>query len=390
MRTQVGIVGAGPAGLLLSHLLHLRGIASIVLEARSRDYVEHRIRAGVLEHVVEQLLIETGVGANMQAAGLPHEGIILRFGARDHRIDFRTLTGKHVTVYSQHLLVRDLIAARLAAGGTILFEADAVSLHDIETTQPRIRYRQAGTEHELICDVIAGCDGFHGISRPAIEAHLRIFERDYPFGWLGILADAPPSSAELVYASHDRGFALLSMRSPSVSRLYLQCAPDEDLGAWSDDRIWAELQTRFSREGGFALQEGRITQKGITPMRSFVAEPMQHGRLFLAGDSAHIVPPTGAKGLNLAAGDVAVLARAVEAFYRRGQTALLDAYSATCLDRVWKVQRFSWWMTSMLHRFAAHGDFERRVQLAELAYVTSSVAASTSLAENYVGLRLPV
>ena len=390
MRTQVGIVGAGPAGLLLSHLLHLRGIASIVLEARSRDYVEHRIRAGVLEHVVEQLLIETGVGANMQAAGLPHEGIILRFGGRDHRIDFRALTGKHVTVYSQHLLVRDLIAARLAAGGTILFEADAVSLHDIDTTQPRIRYRQAGTEHELMCDVIAGCDGFHGISRPAIEAHLQIFERDYPFGWLGILADAPPSSAELVYASHDRGFALLSMRSPTVSRLYLQCAPDEDLDAWSDDRIWAELQTRFSREGGFTLQEGRITQKGITPMRSFVAEPMQHGRLFLAGDSAHIVPPTGAKGLNLAAGDVAVLARAVEAFYRRGQTALLDAYSATCLDRVWKVQRFSWWMTSMLHRFAAHGDFERRVQLAELAYVTSSVAASTSLAENYVGLKLPV
>ena len=390
MRTQVGIVGAGPAGLLLSHLLHLRGIASIVLEARSRDYVEHRIRAGVLEHVVEQLLIETGVGANMQAAGLPHEGIILRFGGRDHRIDFRALTGKHVTVYSQHLLVRDLIAVRLAASGVILFEADAVSLHDIDTSQPRIRYRQAGTEHELTCDVIAGCDGFHGISRPAIEAHLRIFERDYPFGWLGILADAPPSSAELVYASHDRGFALLSMRSPTVSRLYLQCAPDEDLDAWSDDRIWAELQTRFSREGGFTLQEGRITQKGITPMRSFVAEPMQHGRLFLAGDSAHIVPPTGAKGLNLAAGDVAVLARAVEAFYRRGQTALLDAYSATCLDRVWKVQRFSWWMTSMLHRFAAHGDFERRVQLAELAYVTSSAAASTSLAENYVGLKLPV
>jgi p-hydroxybenzoate 3-monooxygenase len=388
-RTQVGIVGAGPAGLLLSHLLHLRGIESIVLEARSRDYVEHRIRAGVLEHVVAQLLIETGVGARMQEDGLPHEGIILRFGERDHRIDFRALTGTHVMVYSQHLLVRDLIAARLAASGTILFEADAVSLHDLDTVQPRIRYRQAGTEHEIICDVIAGCDGFHGISRPAIEPHLRLFERDYPFGWLGILADAVPSSAELVYASHDRGFALLSMRSPTVSRLYLQCAPDEDLDAWSDDRIWAELQTRFSREGGFALQEGRITQKGITPMRSFVAEPMQYGRLFLAGDSAHIVPPTGAKGLNLAAGDVAALARALEAFYRRGQTALLDAYSTTCLDRVWKVQRFSWWMTSMLHRFATHGEFERRVQLAELAYVTSSVAASTSLAENYVGLKLP-
>jgi p-hydroxybenzoate 3-monooxygenase len=388
-RTLVGIVGAGPAGLLLSHLLHLRGVESIVLEARSRDYVEHRIRAGVLEHVVEQLLVETGVGARMQADGLPHEGIILRFGARDHRIDFRALTGKQVLVYSQHLLVRDLIAARLAAGGTILFEADAVSLHGIETAQPRICYRQAGAEHDLVCDLIAGCDGFHGISRPAIEPHLRIFERDYPFGWLGILADAAPSSQELVYANHDRGFALLSMRSPTVSRLYLQCAPDEDLDAWSDDRIWAELQTRFFREGGFTLTEGRITQKGVTPMRSFVTEPMQYGRLFLAGDSAHIVPPTGAKGLNLAAGDVAVLARALEAFYRRGETALLDAYSATCLARVWKVQRFSWWMTSMLHRFATHSEFERRVQLAELDYVTSSVAASTSLAENYVGLPLP-
>jgi p-hydroxybenzoate 3-monooxygenase len=388
-RTQVGIVGAGPAGLLLSHLLHLSGIESIVLEARSRDYVENRIRAGVLEHVVAQLLIDTGVGARMQEDGLPHEGVILRFGERDHRIDFRALTGKHVVVYSQHRLVRDLIAARLAAGGTILFEADAVSLHDIDTAQPRIRYRQAGTEHEIACDVIAGCDGFHGISRKVIEPHLRLFERDYPFGWLGILADAVPSSAELVYASHDRGFALLSMRSPTVSRLYLQCAPDEDLDAWSDDRIWSELQTRFSREGGFTLKEGRITQKGITPMRSFVTEPMQHGRLFLAGDSAHIVPPTGAKGLNLAAGDVAALARALEAFYRRGETAQLDAYSATCLDRVWKVQRFSWWMTSMLHRFATHGDFERRVQLAELEYVTSSIAASTSLAENYVGLKLP-
>jgi p-hydroxybenzoate 3-monooxygenase len=343
----------------------------------------------VLEYVVEQLLIETGVGARMQADGLPHEGVILRFGERDHRIDFRALTGKHVMVYSQHLLVRDLIAARLADKGTIRFEAEAVGLVDIDTAQPRIRYRRAGVEHELACDVVAGCDGFHGICRPAIGAHLRVFEREYPFGWLGILADAAPSSAELVYASHDRGFALASMRSPAVSRLYLQCAPDEDLAAWSDDRIWAELQARFSREGGFTLAEGRITQKGITPMRSFVVEPMQFGRLFLAGDSAHIVPPTGAKGLNLAVGDVAVLAGALDTFCRRGETALLDAYSAACLERVWKVQRFSWWMTSMLHRFATHSAFERRVQLAELAYVTSSIAASTSLAENYVGLPLP-
>ena len=388
-RVQVGIVGAGPAGLLLSHLLHLRGIESVVLEARSRDYVEHRIRAGVLEYPVEQLLAQTGLGGPMQADGLPHEGIVLRFGERDHRIDFRDLTGKHVMVYSQHLLVRDLIAARLAAGGTILFEAEAVSLHDIDTAQPRICYRQAGAEQELVCDVIAGCDGFHGICRPAIESVLRVFEREYPFGWLGILADAPPASAELVYASHPRGFALLSMRSPTVSRLYLQCAPDERLDGWSDDRIWSELQSRFARAGGFALTEGRITQKGVTPMRSFVAEPMQHGRLFLAGDSAHIVPPTGAKGLNLAAADVAVLAGALEAFYRRNDHAQLAAYSATCLDRAWKVQRFSWWMTSMLHRFATHTAFEQRVQLAELAYVTSSRAASTSLAENYVGLPLP-
>jgi p-hydroxybenzoate 3-monooxygenase len=388
-RTQVGIVGAGPAGLLLSHLLHLRGIESIVLESRSRDYVEHRIRAGVLEYVVEQLLLKTGIGGPMRAAGLRHEGVVLRFNAQDHRIDFHSLTGKHVMVYSQHLLVRDLIAARLAAGGIIQFESEALQLHDIETNHPRIRYRNSGAEHDVICDVIAGCDGFHGICRSTIEHTLHVFERTYPFGWLGILADAPPASAELIYANHAHGFALMSMRSPTVSRLYLQCAPDEDIDLWSDDRIWSELQTRFTREGGFRLSEGRITQKGITPMRSFVVEPMQHGRLFLAGDSAHIVPPTGAKGLNLAAGDVAVLAQALDAFYRRGETGLMDRYSAACLGRIWKVQRFSWWMTSMLHRFAEHSDFERQVQLAELEYVIGSTAASTSLAENYVGLPLP-
>jgi p-hydroxybenzoate 3-monooxygenase len=389
-RTQVGIIGAGPAGLLLAHLLHLRGIESVILESRSRDYVEHRIRAGVLEYVVEQLLLETGVGGPMRETGLTHEGIILRFNGQDHRIDFHALTGKHVMVYSQHLLVRDLIAARLAVGGTVRFEAEAIGLHGIESDRPRIRYRHDGAEHELACDVIAGCDGFHGISRPAIEQKLHAFERTYPFGWLGILADAPPASEELIYSHHPHGFALMSMRSPTVSRLYLQCAPDEDIALWSDDRIWTELQTRFARDGGFQVNEGRITQKGITPMRSFVVEPMQHGRLFLAGDSAHIVPPTGAKGLNLAAGDVAALARALEAFYRRNETAQLDGYSAACLGRIWKVQRFSWWMTSMLHRFATHSDFERRVQLAELEYVTGSAAASTSLAENYVGLPLPV
>jgi p-hydroxybenzoate 3-monooxygenase len=388
MRTQVGIVGAGPAGLLLSHLLHLNGIDSVVLEARSRDYVENRIRAGVLEHPVEQLLIESGVGARMQAEGLAHEGVNLRFDGRDHRIDFRALTGKHVMVYSQHKVVQDLIAARLAAGGSIIFEAANVSVHDIQSNKPYIMYEHDGQRHSLDCDVIAGCDGYHGICREAIPAGvLRVFERDYPFGWLGILADAPPSSEELVYSSHERGFALLSMRSPTVSRLYLQCAPDEDIEAWSDDRIWAELQLRLARPG-FSLTEGPITQKGVTQMRSFVVEPMQCGRLFLLGDAAHIVPPTGAKGLNLAAADVAVLTRALVAYYRRGDTVGLSSYSETALPRVWKAQRFSWWMTSLLHRFASHTPFERQVQRAELDYLFESTAASTALAENYVGLPL--
>ncbi len=389
MHTQVGIVGAGPAGLLLSHLLHLRGIASVVLEARSRHYVENRIRAGVLEHTTEDLLTAAGVGERMQREGLPHEGINLRFAGRDHRIDFRALTGRHVMVYSQHKVVQDLIAARLATGGKIVFEAEGVAIHDVETNRPRITWRHDGGEHSLDCDVIAGCDGFHGICRPSIPpGALSVFERDYPFGWLGILAEAPPSSDELVYVNHDRGFALLSLRSPRLSRLYLQCAPDEDIEAWPDERIWAELRTRTARDG-FTLNEGPVLQKGVTPMRSFVVEPMQYGRLFLLGDAAHIVPPTGAKGLNLAAADVAVLAAALNAFFGAGRTDLLDAYSATCLARVWKVQRFSWWMTSMLHRFWQASAFERQVQMAELDYVSSSIAASTSLAENYVGLPLP-
>jgi p-hydroxybenzoate 3-monooxygenase len=388
MRTQVGIVGAGPAGLLLSHLLHLRGIESVVLERHSRDYVENRIRAGVLEHTTEDLLVQSGVGQRMQALGLPHEGVNLRFNRRDHRIDFRALTGRHVMVYSQHLLVRDLIAARLAAGGQILFEADEVAIRDITTDRPGITWRQDGLITGLDCAFIAGCDGFHGICRVSVPADaLHVFEREYPFGWLGILAEAPPSSPELVYVNHERGFALLSLRSPSVSRLYLQCAPDEDIAAWSDDRIWAELRTRTEREG-FTLQEGRILQKGVTPLRSFVIEPMQYGRLFLLGDAAHIVPPTGAKGLNLAVADVAVLASALEAYFTAGRTDLLAAYSTACLSRVWKVQRFSWWMTSMLHRFDQHSAFDRRVQLAELEYLAGSTAAATALAENYVGLPL--
>ena len=389
MRTQVGIVGAGPAGLLLSHLLHLHGIESIVLEARSRTYVENRIRAGVLEYGTEQLLNDCGIGERMRREGMLHPGVVMRFGRTDHRIDFADLIGKHVMVYSQHKVVQDLIAARLGAGGQIVFDAEGVSVHDFRTGQPRIRYLHGGAEHEIACDIIAGCDGFHGVCRQSIPADaLRVFERGYPFGWLGILAETPPSTEENVYVSHERGFALLAMRSPTVSRLYIQCAPDEDIAAWSDDRIWSELQVRAGRDG-FALAEGPILQRGITPMRSFVVEPMQCGRLFLAGDAAHIVPPTGAKGLNLAAADVAVLTRAITEFYRCGTCERLDAYSATCLRRIWKVQRFSWWMTTLLHRFFDHTPFEQQMQAAELDYVFGSRAASLALAENYVGLPLP-
>lgn len=388
MRTQVGIVGAGPAGLLLSHLLHLKGIESVVLEARSRDYVENRIRAGVLEYGTEQLLNDSGVGVRMRREGMLHPGVVMRFDRMDHRIDFADLVGKHVMVYSQHKVVQDLIAVRLAAGGQIVFEADDVSVHDFQDGTPRIHYRHDGVEHDITCDIIAGCDGFHGVCRPSIPgAMLRTFEREYPFGWLGVLAEAPPSTEENVYVSHERGFALLAMRSPTLSRLYLQCAPDEDLTAWSDDRIWSELQARAARDG-FRLAEGRIRQRGITPMRSFVCEPMQCGRLYLAGDAAHIVPPTGAKGLNLAAADVAVLARGIARFYRDGTEDGLDAYSSTCLRRIWKVQRFSWWMTTLLHRFFDHTPFEQQMQAAELDYVFGSRAASLALAENYVGLPL--
>jgi p-hydroxybenzoate 3-monooxygenase len=389
MRTQVGIVGAGPAGLLLSHLLHLHGIESIVLEARSRDYVENRIRAGVLEFGTEQLLNESGVGERMRREGMLHPGVVMRFGGADHRIDFSELVGKHVMVYSQHKVVQDLIAARLTAGGQVVFGVEDVSVHDFQTERPRIRYRHHGVDQEIMCDIIAGCDGFHGVCRPAIPSDvLRVYEREYPFGWLGILAEAPPSNEENVYVSHERGFALLAMRSPTLSRLYIQCAPNEDLAGWSDDRIWSELQARAVHDG-LPLAEGPIVQRGITPMRSFVVEPMRCGRLFLAGDAAHIVPPTGAKGLNLAAADVAVLTRAIAAFYRDGSSEKLEAYSTTCLRRIWKVQRFSWWMTTLLHRFFDHTPFEQKMQSAELDYVFSSRAASLALAENYVGLPLP-
>jgi p-hydroxybenzoate 3-monooxygenase len=386
MRTQVGIVGAGPAGLVLSHLLRREGIESVVLELRTREYVQERVRAGVLEQNTVDLLTEIGVGERMQREGLVHHGIELRFRGRGHRIDFQELTGRAITIYAQGEVVKDLIDARLSAGQPIVFEAADVSLHNFDSPRPSIRFHKNGECTELLCDFIAGCDGFHGVSRPSIpNGVLTAFERVYPFAWLGILAEAPPSSEELVYAHHDQGFALLSMRTPQLSRLYIQCAPDEEIENWPDDRIWRELHARLARRD-WKLTEGPIIQKGIAGMRSFVIEPMQDGRLFLAGDAAHIVPPTGAKGLNLAVADVRFLARAICRFYHSGSRELLDHYSETCLRRVWKVQRFSWWMTSMLHRFDTDNAFDQRRQLGELDYVTSSRAAAQSLAENYVGL----
>ena len=388
MRTQVAIVGAGPAGLLLSHLLHLKGIRSVVLEIRSRRYIEERIRAGLLEQGTVDLLVESGVGERLRRESLVHHGIELRFGGRGHRIDLSGLTGgRTVTIYAQHEVIKDLVTARLAAGGRILFEVTDVSVHDIDGPAPRVRFRKDGAVDELACDFIAGCDGFHGVCRPSVPAGaLTVYEQDYPFAWLGILAEAPPVSPELIYTHHERGFALFTMRTTRVSRLYLQCAPDEDINNWPDGRIWEELHARLAAGSGPALKEGPLLQKGITPMRGFVVEPMRHGRMFLAGDAAHIVPPTGAKGLNLAVADVRVLARALAAYYDSGGTDLLDRYSGTCLRRVWKVQRFSWWMTSMLHRFPEEGPLRQRLQLAELDYVTTSRAAATALAENYTGL----
>ena len=385
-RTQVGIIGAGPAGLTLAHLLHLQGIESLVLERHSRDYVETRVRAGVLEQGTVDILRDSGVGERLKHEGLQHQGIELRFDGKGHRIDFQELVGKSITVYAQQEVVKDLIAARLAYNAPIFFEAEAMQIQDYNA-QPRILYRHGGNNHEIGCDFIAGCDGFHGICRPAVpDNDLQIHERHYPFAWLGILAQVPPASQELIYTYHERGFALLSMRSPEVSRLYLQCAPEEDIHNWPDDRIWEELRTRMATREEFVLKDGPILQKGITPMRSFVTEPMQFGKLFLLGDAAHIVPPTGAKGLNLAVADVRVLTRGLVEFYKHGNREPLRQYTERCLRRVWRGQRFSWWMTSMLHRFPSEDSFSHNIHLAELDYVTSSRAASTTLAENYVGL----
>jgi p-hydroxybenzoate 3-monooxygenase len=386
--TQVGIVGAGPAGLLLSHLLARQGIGSVVLEDRDRSYVEHRVRAGVLEQPTVDLLNEVGLGERMSREGLVHHGIGIRFGGRDHRIALTELTdGQSITIYGQQELVKDLIAARLAQGGAIEFEVDDVRLDDLATERPVIRYRSSGREETLRCDFIAGCDGFHGVSRPAIPAGaVTIYEREYPFSWLGILAEARPASDELVYSAHERGFALLSMRSPTISRLYLQVANGEDLAAWPDDRIWAELRARMATSGDWELADGPIIDRSIAPMRGFVTEPMQYGRLYLAGDAAHIVPATGAKGLNLAVSDVNALAAAIVAWYRSGRTDLLDGYSSRCLGRVWRVQDFSWYMSSITHVLPGEDGFGFRLRRAELEWLVSSGAASRSLAENYVGL----
>jgi p-hydroxybenzoate 3-monooxygenase len=387
VRTRVGIVGAGPAGLTLARLLENAGIETVILESRTREYVEQRIRAGVLEQGTVDLLREAGVGARMGREGLVHHGISLQFEGERHRVPLSDLAdGRAIVVYGQTEVVKDLIAARVESGLPLLFEAEALSVEGADTDRPRVRFVHDGVEQELECDVVAGCDGFHGRSRASIpDGGLREFSREYPYGWLGILAAVAPSIDELVYAHHERGFALLSLRSHELSRYYVQCAPDEDLGAWPDERIWAELQARTG-VAGWELEEGPILEKGVTPMRSYVCEPLRHGRLFLAGDAAHIVPPTGAKGLNLAIQDVRALAEALIRWDESGDEALLDAYSDACLRRVWRCEHFSWWMTTMLHLPPGGDPFDMKLQLSQLRYVTTSQAAARSLAENYVGL----
>jgi p-hydroxybenzoate 3-monooxygenase len=390
-RTQVGIIGAGPSGLLLAHLLQLRGIESVVLEDRTREYVIARVRAGVLEQGVVDVFRAAGLADRMDVEGLIHHGIELRFSRRGHRIAMSELTGgRTIMIYGQNRVVEDLIKARYDTGGELHYEVEDVSLHDLVSDRPAIRYRHDGRDEVLECDIVAGCDGFHGVSRATIPNDaLTAYERVYPFGWLGILAEVAPSTEELIYAYHERGFALHSLRSPTISRLYVQVPADEDVDEWSDDRIWSELHTRLASDDGWSLEEGPVIEKGIAPLRSFVVEPMRYGRLFLAGDAAHIVPPTGAKGLNLAVADVSALAQALAKFFGSGSEAGLDAYSETCLRRVWQGERFSWWMTSMLHRFPDEGPFTEQLQLAQLEHVVTSRAAATALAESYTGLPIP-
>ncbi len=388
MRTQVAIIGAGPSGLLLGQLLHKHGIDNVILERKDPDYVLGRIRAGVLEHGTTGLLEQVGAGDRLHREGLIHDGIELAFGGARHRIDLKHATGgKAVTVYGQTEVTRDLMQARSAAGLTTIYDADNVTLHDFDRDHPRVTYVKNGVTHELQCDFIAGCDGFHGVSRASVPADaIQLFERVYPFGWLGVLADTPPVSPELIYTNHARGFALCSMRSAHRSRHYVQCSLDEKVENWSDDKFWDELRRRLDPEAAESLVTGPSIEKSIAPLRSFVAEPMRFGKLFLAGDAAHIVPPTGAKGLNLAASDVHYLSNGFREYYGEKSSAGIDAYSTRALARVWKAERFSWWMTSMLHRFPDADGFNGKIQQAELNYLIGSAAATTSLAENYVGL----
>jgi p-hydroxybenzoate 3-monooxygenase len=390
-QTQVAIIGAGPAGLLLSHLLDLRGIESVVLESRSRQAVESTVRAGVLEQGTVDLLVACGLGERLLREGFVHQGINLRFDGRTHRIDLHELTaGRSITIYPQHEVLRDMVAAAVAAGRQVIFEAQDVQIHDFDTEQPRVTFRHDGQERWLRCDFIAGCDGCHGVARPSIPAGaIRTYGCQLPIGWLGILIAARPSSAELIYAHHECGFALVSTRSPQVQRLYLQCDPGDDLASWPEERIWRELKTRLATRDGWELICGEILQKNIVCMRSLVTEPMHYGRVFLAGDAAHVVPPTGAKGLNLAVADVSVLAPALAEYYETGRSDLMHDYSSVCLPRVWRAQRFSAWMTAVLHRLPGTEDYQSHIQLAELDYLVHSPAAAASLAENYVGFPLP-
>lgn len=387
MRTQVGIIGAGPAGLLLSHLLSQKGIDSVVIESRSRFYVEGRVRAGVLEQGTVNLLVDAGLGQRLMKEGMHHHGIEVRASGESHRIDLDSLTGgRGITVYGQQEVVKDLISTREQQNGEMIFEAQDVEILGIHTEKPKVRFSQAGGQHELECDWIAGCDGFYGVSRNSIpDSEIRSFSREYPFAWLGILVEAPPSSDELIYANHENGFALHSMRSKERTRNYIQCDPHDKIEDWSEDRIWEELHSRLETISGWKLLEGKILEKGITPMRSYVCETMSFGRLFLAGDAAHIVPPTGAKGMNLAISDVRYLSAALVAWYESKSEGLLAQYAENCLRHIWRGEHFSWYMTKLLHKFPDGSLFDERLQKSELEYLFRSEAASKSLAENYVG-----